>query len=160
MWTCTDCRWARARRTGACASAGASSKPSWPGRGVVAEGLVGRRWLGRWRLFRYEVRRWRNGIIPDIAEAVASPQRLRTDPDRIRLLLDLVPAFPAATWGLDERHTGDMWDSNTLIAWLLARSGHSVDEITPPPHGRAPGWTAGLVAARRDAPHLVGGGAR
>jgi hypothetical protein len=65
-----------------------------PDRGVVAEGPVDLPWLGRWRLFRYEVRRWRNGIIPDIAEAVASPQQLHTDPERARLLLDLAPAFP------------------------------------------------------------------
>ena len=44
-------------------------------RGVVAEGPVGIRWAGRFRIFRYEVRRWRDGVIPDVAEAVASPQR-------------------------------------------------------------------------------------
>jgi hypothetical protein len=42
-------------------------------RGVVREGPVGARWLGHSRLFRYEVRPWRNGVIPDVAEAVASP---------------------------------------------------------------------------------------
>ena len=42
-------------------------------RGVVAGGAVGSRWAGRLRLFRYEVRRWRDGVIPDIAEAVESP---------------------------------------------------------------------------------------
>ena len=34
-------------------------------RGVVAEGAVGTHWLGRLRIFRYEVRRWANGTIPD-----------------------------------------------------------------------------------------------
>ena len=120
-----------------------------PDRGVVCEGPVGLRWLGRSRLFRYEVRRWRDGTIPDIAEAVASPVCLDTHGDRARLLLDLVPAFPTATWGLDEFRTGDMWNSNSLIAWLLARSGHRVDAITPPLRGRAPGWSAGLAVARR-----------
>jgi hypothetical protein len=33
-------------------------------RGVVAEGPVGARAAGRLRLFRYEVRRWREGVIP------------------------------------------------------------------------------------------------
>jgi hypothetical protein len=33
-------------------------------RGVVGEGPVGSRWLGRLRIFRYELRRWRGGIIP------------------------------------------------------------------------------------------------
>ena len=45
-----------------------------PDRGVVGEGPVGLPWLGRSRFFRYEVRRWRNGVIPDVSEAVASPR--------------------------------------------------------------------------------------
>ena len=35
-------------------------------------------------LFRYEIRRWREGKIPDIAEAVESPLRLSGDPERAR----------------------------------------------------------------------------
>jgi hypothetical protein len=43
-----------------------------------------------------------------------------------------------------------MWNSNSLIAWLLVRAGGiEVDELAPPPGGRAPGWTAGLVVAER-----------
>jgi hypothetical protein len=122
-----------------------------PERGVVGEGPVGLRWLGRWRLFRYEVRRWSEGVIPDIACAVGSPQRIGTDAERARSLLDLVPRFPAVTWGRNELASGDMWNSNSLIAWLLARSGFLVDRITPPGGGRAPGWSAGLVIAARDA---------
>jgi hypothetical protein len=53
-------------------------------RGVVAEGAVGARWAGRLRLFRYEVRRWRDGSIPDVAEAVDSPRRLGDDPGAAR----------------------------------------------------------------------------
>jgi hypothetical protein len=41
-----------------------------PHRGVVAEGAVGARGLGRWRAFRYEVRCWPGGCIPDLDEAV------------------------------------------------------------------------------------------
>jgi hypothetical protein len=130
--------------------------PAWgnqqPDRGVVGEGAVGLPWLGRSRFFPYEIRRWRNGTIPDIAEAVASPQRLGTDIARSQQLLDLVPAFPAATWGRDELDVGEMWNSNSLIAWLLARSGHRTGAIDIPAHGRAPGWAAGLaVAAWQDA---------
>ena len=29
-------------------------------------------WAGRFRIFRYEVRRWRGGIIPDVDEAVGA----------------------------------------------------------------------------------------
>lgn len=120
-----------------------------PDRGVVTEGPVGLPWLGRSRLFRYEVRRWRNGIIPDLAEAVAGPRRLSTDAERAQRVLDLVPDFPTVTWGRDELRVGDMWNSNSLISWLLALSGHPVDTIDLPPHGRAPGWNAGIVIAAR-----------
>jgi hypothetical protein len=123
-----------------------------PERGVVGEGAVGLPLLGHSRLFRYEVRRWRNGTIPDVAEAVASPQRLSTDVVQAGRVLDLVPDFPTVTWGRDELRTGDMWNSNSLIAWLLIRSGHDADLVDLPPHGRAPGWLAGLVAARQDNP--------
>ena len=47
-------------------------------RGVVAEGAVGSRWARRLRIFRYEIRVWRGGHIPDVAEAVESPRRLTT----------------------------------------------------------------------------------
>ena len=33
-----------------------------------------------------------------------------------------------------------MWNSNSVIAWLLASSGLPMDEIGPPAGGRAPGW--------------------
>ncbi|HEY4994417.1 MAG TPA: hypothetical protein VII33_20290, partial [Nakamurella sp.] len=64
-------------------------------------------------------------------------------------VLDLAPDFPTRTWGRDELHTGDMWNSNSLVAWLLVRAGVGAADIAPPPHGRAPGWTAGLVVAAR-----------
>jgi hypothetical protein len=47
--------------------------------------------------------------------------------------------------------TGEMWKSNSLTAWLLARGGHRTDDIAPPSSGRAPDRSAGLVAARRGA---------
>ncbi len=118
-------------------------------RGVVCEGPVGSRWLARSRLFRYEVRCWRDGVIPDAAEAVASPCLLSSDPVCARRLLELVPEVPRATWGRDELGTGDMWNSNSLISWLLALSGHDVPAVALPPGGRAPGWDAGLVVAAR-----------
>jgi len=45
--------------------------------------------------------------------------------------------------------TGDIWNSNSLIAWVIARSGIDTESIHPPTAGRAPGWQAGLVVARR-----------
>jgi hypothetical protein len=118
-------------------------------RGVVREGPVGFRFLGRSPLFRYEVRRWRDGTIPDVAEAVAGPHVVSADPGRAREVLRLAPLVPALVWGRDESRTGEMWNSNSLTAWLLARSGHRMETIGPPDHGRAPGWQAGLALAGR-----------
>lgn len=133
--------------------------PAWSGpdahRGVVRVGPVGLPLLGASALFRYEVRCWRGGVIPDADEAVASPVMLSDDAERARCVLELVPTVPALTWGRDELGAGDMWNSNSLISWLLARSDHDVAPIGPPPNGRAPGWRAGLALAAQEA----GGGA-
>ena len=118
-------------------------------RGVVAEGAVGSRRAGRLRLFRYEIRRWRDGVIPDIDEAVESPQHLTDDEGLARGVLELVPRVPTPVWGRDGLDTGEMWNSNSVISWSIARSGIDVDSIEPPAGGRAPGWHAGLVVARR-----------
>jgi hypothetical protein len=123
----------------------------WSGkqRGVVAEGPVGSRWAGRFRVFRYEIRLWLGGHIPDVAEAVDSPRRLTTEEDRARRVLDQIGQVPTPVWGRDELATGDMWNSNSVIAWVIARSGIDAESIRPPARGRAPGWQAGLVVARR-----------
>ena len=118
-------------------------------RGAVTGGPVGSSLLGRWALFRYEVRRWLGGAIPDLAEAVDSPRRLTDDPERVRRLLERVPEVPAPTWGRDELRAGEMWNSNSVISWLVASVGLDVDAIAPPVGGRAPGWDAGVVVAGR-----------
>jgi hypothetical protein len=117
-------------------------------RGVVGEGAVGSRLAGRLRLFRYEVRRWNDGVIPDIDEAVDSPVNLSSDARVAGRLLELVPEVPTLVWGRDELRAGDMWNSNSVVSWLLARAGLNVDALRPPSGGRAPGWKAGLVAAK------------
>jgi hypothetical protein len=118
-------------------------------RGVVAEGAVGTRWAGWLTLFRYELRRWRGGAIPDVGEAVESPLRLTDDPEIARRVLDLVPEVPTPVWGRDELRAGEMWNSNSLTAWLIVRSGLQVESARLPAGGRAPGWNAGVVVARR-----------
>ena len=130
---------------------------SWPipdadpaARGVVVQGSVGSRRLVRWRVFRYEVRRWRDGVIADADQAVAGPQRLSDDPRLARRLLDLVGSLPTPVWGRDELGTGEMWNSNSVVSWLLARSGLPMAAIQPPAGGRAPGWAAGLITALRE----------
>lgn len=122
--------------------------PSWDAddasRGVVATGAVGSRLLGRWRLFRYEVRCWRGGSIPDLAEAVGGPRHVSTDPGVARRLLAAVASVPTPVWGRDELGAGEMWNSNSVVAWLLATAGLHAEQIRPPANGRAPGWGAGL----------------
>ena len=118
-------------------------------RGVVAEGPVGAKPLGRSRLFRYEIRRWRGGSIPDIAAAVEGPVTISTRSEIARQILQLVPDFPTRVWGRDELQTGEMWNSNSLMSWLLVRSGVDLTGVGAPHGGRAPGWHAGLIAASR-----------
>jgi hypothetical protein len=118
-------------------------------RGVVGEGAVGARWAGRWRLFRYEIRRWRDGVIPDIYAAVESPCRVTDDQLAAQRLLDLVPSVPLAVWGRDELCTGEMWNSNSLISWLIVSAGLDPATVRVPVHGRAPGWAAGVDVAVR-----------
>lgn len=118
-------------------------------RGVVAQGPVGTRWAGRLRVFRYEIRCWRDGRIPDIREAVASPVTVSNDLAAARRVLDRLPTVPTVVWGRDELDAGEMWNSNSVISWVLARRGVDLTEVGPPPGGRAPGWQAGRVVAER-----------
>jgi len=121
------------------------------GRGVVCEGPVGSTWLGRFSAFRYELRCWPGGHIPDLAEAVESPVRTTEDPSRASAVVEVLHDAPALTWGRDELGIGEMWNSNSVVAWALARSGHDMGAIAPPRGGRAPGWHAGLRLAERQA---------
>ena len=130
--------------------------PAWgnavPDRGVVAHGPVGLRPLGRSRLFRYEVRCWRDGVLPDRDDAVGGARCLSSDCGHARRLLDAVPRVPTLTWGRDEVGVGDMWNSNSLVAWLLVTAGVDTSLVRLPAGGQAPGWTAGLAAAREQHP--------
>jgi hypothetical protein len=84
----------------------------WSGkdRGVVAEGAVGSRRAGRFRIFRYEIRLWLGGNIPDVAEAVDSPQRLTTDEDRARRVLGVVAQVPTPVASLGPGRVGHRRD--------------------------------------------------
>jgi hypothetical protein len=115
-------------------------------RGVVGEGPVGARWAGRWRVFRYEIRCWRDGVIPD-EQFARGRVRMAVPTSEAAALIDLAGLVPTPVWGRDEIGAGEMWNSNSVTSWLLARSGVEVDSLVPPDRGRAPGWQAGLVAA-------------
>jgi hypothetical protein len=74
--------------------------PSWDAdeasRGVVATGAVGSPLLGSWRLFRYEVRCWRDGSIPDLDYAVGDRIRVTSAPAAARRLLAAARHVPTA----------------------------------------------------------------
>lgn len=125
-------------------------------RGVVAEGPVGTRWAGRLRIFRYEVRRWRDGVIPDLEFSVASPVRVTSDLATARGILDLLPSVPTAVWGRDELGAGEMWSCNSIISWALTSAGVETEAIELPGNGRAPGWDAGIAVARRQVGPALG----
>ncbi len=116
-------------------------------RGVVVDGPVFASWLGFTRIFRYEVRSWRDGVLPDAGDAVGGPRLVSTDVGTAGGLLDLVGSVPRLVWGRDQSGVGDMWNSNSVISWLLTRSGIDMDSVSAPDGGRAPGWDAGLTVA-------------
>ena len=121
--------------------------PAWgvgAGTDVVAGGPVGSRRLGRLRLFRYEVRCRRDGVIPDVVDAAAPPQRLSDDPGVAHRVLALAAEAPTPVWGRDELGVGEMWTSNALVAWVLVRAGIPVEAVDP---GRRP--RAGLGGRRQ-----------
>lgn len=120
-------------------------------RGVAAVGPVFDRRAGRLRVFRYEVRRWADGTIADVGHETGDPDVVSEDPVVGRRILALVDELPTPTWGRDELGTGHMWNSNSVIAWLLASAGLPAVSMRPPDGGRAPGWQAGVVAASRRA---------
>jgi hypothetical protein len=124
-------------------------------RGVVAEGPVGSRLLARFRIFRYEVRRWRNGTIPDVDYAIGSPVKVTDDRDATVRVLDDIAQLPTPVWGRDEWHTGDMWNSNSVVSWLLARAQLLEAAGAPPSGGRAPGWDAGYRVPAETGPPAV-----
>ncbi len=113
--------------------------------GAVVTGPVGLRVLGRWDAFRYEVRCWPGGVVPDLEYAVGGPQPLTTDAFVCARLIDLAPTVPPLTWGRDELGLGEMWNSNSAVALLLTAVGLDAGALAPPRGGRAPGWDAGVA---------------
>ncbi|MES1248225.1 MAG: hypothetical protein ABUS54_11205 [Actinomycetota bacterium] len=87
---------------------------------------------------RYEIRRWRDGVIPDERFAVAT-HAVSEDAATARRLLELVPSVPPHTWA--------RWNSNSIVAWLLVSSGADVSAVHPPRGGCAPGWELGVRSA-------------
>jgi hypothetical protein len=119
-----------------------------PRRGVVAEGAVGSKCLAKLRHFRYEIRRWADGVIPDAEHAVA-PVIFHLGLADAQRLLAAVSHVPTPVWGRDELGAGEMWNSNSVTSWILHHGGIDPARIQPPIGGRAPGWNAGVIVAHR-----------
>lgn len=138
--------------------------PVWgqpPGpRGVIVRGPVGLRWLGASRFFQYEVRCWAGGSIPDRDWAVGAPVRFPLTSSEVHALITRVPLVPRLTWGRDAFGIADMWNSNSLIAWVLQSNGIDARRLLPPRGGDAPGWRSGVVAALSDSESRPGADAR
>ena len=115
--------------------------------GVVATGPVGMRPLGALRLSRYEIRCRDDGVLPDRSHAPDPPRRLPLTDHMARTIPDRLRTVPLHTWGRDAVGVGDMWNSNSLVAWLLEISGLDTSDLHPPADGAAPGWAAGVAAA-------------
>jgi hypothetical protein len=121
-------------------------------RGVVAEGPVGSSRAQSLRIFRYESRCWRDGVIPDLAEAAESPQRLTDDPVLVQRVLDLVPRSP--TTRLGTRRAGRWRNVELELPDLLAartqrdrcRGGAAAD---PRPRSGMARWCRRRPPARR-----------
>jgi hypothetical protein len=117
-------------------------------RGVTVSGPVFASWMPT-RVFRYEVRCWGDGTLADREYAVGGPTFL-SDPYAVAAsILDSVRSVPALTWGRDQSRVGGMWNSNSVISWLLTRAGYPMETLVPPDGTRAPGWDAGVAIASR-----------
>ena len=120
-------------------------------RGVVVEGPVGARWAGRVRSVPVRSSPLARGRDPRRSggrrQSAAAQPPIRSSHKRSGTTYR---KLPTPVWGRDELRTGEMWNSNSIISWLITRSGLRVESIRPPTGGRAPGWHAGIVVARRD----------
>lgn len=125
------------------------SDPDVPDRAAVVRGPVGMRFLGRSRYFRYEVRCWKNGELADRGWAVGEPVVVSEAEAVVKAVLQYVSQVPTLVWGLPVATTRDMWNSNSLVSWLLATAMPDAPLPSPPQGCRAPGWAAGLAVARR-----------
>lgn len=118
-------------------------------RGVRVTGPVWHPYLGRFRPFRYEIRCWRDGELPDAGAAIGGPVTVSRDIRHATAILASTAQVPPLVWGRDEAETGEMWNSNSVISWLLALSGVPLEDVAAPAGGRAPGWLAGIRCADR-----------
>jgi hypothetical protein len=102
-------------------------------RGVVATGPVGSRYAGWLRLFRYEIRCWRGGSIPDLDWAVGGPRRLTSDPPATRQLLDLITTVPTPVLRPPPRGRAPGWDAGLEVARRSGAHERDMPTLGKPP---------------------------
>jgi hypothetical protein len=124
--------------------------PAFVGNGEqpLMTGPVGVRGADRFRFFRYQLLALCTDWLPDEDWTVAYV-RLGSGSEAARRVLALAPSVPKYTWGWRAPGTHEMWTSDSVISWLLVRADLGLDGVTPPADGRAPGWFAGIEAAKR-----------
>ena len=107
------------------------------------------------RLFRYEVRRWRNGVIPDVACAIASPvPAARTDPRPVaQRVLELLSqlSIPAPVWGRTNCTRARCGTPTPSPPGCSPRAATRPPASSRHPSGRAPGLVR-RARRRPDAP--------
>ena len=101
--------------------------------------------------FDYTIRLFRNGQIEDEAHAT-QPIELTTDCGIASNIAKLVEAEDVPDLGYGDKvgtRSGatDRWTSNSVVSWLLQRTGLNPGGIFPPSGGIAPGWDAGSTYA-------------
>jgi hypothetical protein len=90
-------------------------------------------------------------MLQGVRLAIGDPVLITEDESVARRVLGLLGEVPTPVWGRDELKAGEMWNSNSVIAWVLHRAGVVERAGSPPREGRAPGWGAGVAVARRAA---------
>jgi hypothetical protein len=94
--------------------------------------------------------------VPDLDGAArgvvaVGPVALSDDTVLGERIVEVLPQIPTPVWGRDEAGLGEMWNSNSVIAWVLTASGIGARTLHAPAGGRAPGWLAGCTVAERSA---------
>ena len=127
---------------------------------ALMTGPVGARPAGRFKLFRYELRLVPGAALPDETWAVGEPIRLADERTTVERIVEFASMVPAYTWGRRVKGTAEMWTSDSVVSWLLAKAGLEPRDARAPADGRAPGWTAGVEVARRTEHAAVPSGVR
>jgi hypothetical protein len=119
--------------------------------GVVGNGPILSRALGWMRMFQYEIRRWKNGVVEAKDKSTRPPSTYVITRDQALQIIDGASRAPRHPWGQDVLGNGDMWNSNSLVSFVLVSAGMDPAAIEPPASADWPGWDTGVALARTNA---------